>query len=249
MEITKREILASTSIVVVMLLVGFVIAGKIEKSQIDRNAEYYKAAKITDSEMFQYGMDTSIGNAFVYGDLEAVDTVTYPEVGGNYLYVEKVEEYCNRYEKEIIKEDSNGKKYTEIKVYYQWDIENRESLHVKEVKFLGKVFPYEKINIPSAEYIKTVKSSRTWSWKSGEYVKVRFKYYGCQAPYTGTVYTDLRDSTIKNGSVFYQNKDIESTVDYLTSGTGIWLFWLVWLILTGIAVFIFFYLDNKWLEG
>lgn len=40
--------------------------------------------------MFQYGMDTNVGNAFVYGDLKAVDTVTYPEIGGEYMYVEKL---------------------------------------------------------------------------------------------------------------------------------------------------------------
>lgn len=39
--------------------------------------------------MFQYGKDTNVGNAFVYGDLKAVDTVTYPEIGGEYMYVEK----------------------------------------------------------------------------------------------------------------------------------------------------------------
>ena len=29
-------------------------------------------------------MRTNVGNAFVYGDLKAVDTVTYPEIGGEY---------------------------------------------------------------------------------------------------------------------------------------------------------------------
>ena len=42
MEITKREVLASISIVAAMLLIGFVIVGKIENIQIDHNAEYYK---------------------------------------------------------------------------------------------------------------------------------------------------------------------------------------------------------------
>ena len=83
-EITMREILTSITIIAVMMILGFVFAGKIEEHQMDKNAEYYKAAKITETEMFRYGMNTSIGNAFVYGELEAIDTVTYPEIGGEY---------------------------------------------------------------------------------------------------------------------------------------------------------------------
>ena len=89
-EITYREILASASIIAVMILIGFLISSKISESQLDKNEKYDKAVKIEKQDIFQYGMDTNVGNAFVYGDLEAVDTVTYPEIGGEYLYVEKV---------------------------------------------------------------------------------------------------------------------------------------------------------------
>ena len=86
-EITKREILASISIVAVMIMIGVLISGKISEHQMDENEVYNKAVKIESTDLFQYGMDTNIGNAFVYGDLEAVDTVTYPEIGGKYMYV------------------------------------------------------------------------------------------------------------------------------------------------------------------
>lgn len=88
-EITKREILASISIIAVMILFGILISSKISEHQMDENEIYNKAVKIESQEMFQYGMDTNVGNAFVYGDLKAVDTVTYPEIGGEYMYVEK----------------------------------------------------------------------------------------------------------------------------------------------------------------
>ena len=83
MEITKREILASVTIIAIMILIGFVIVGRIDAYQVQKNSEYYSALQITDAELFQYGMDTSVGNAFVYGTLEAVDPVTYPEIGGH----------------------------------------------------------------------------------------------------------------------------------------------------------------------
>lgn len=77
-EITKREILASISIIAVMLLIGFTISGRISNYILDRNEKYNKAIKIESSDLFEYGMRTNVGYAFVYGDLKAVDTVSYP---------------------------------------------------------------------------------------------------------------------------------------------------------------------------
>lgn len=88
-EITKREILASISIIAMMLLIGFVISGRISNYILDRNEKYNKAIKIESSELFEYGMRTDVGYAFVYGDLKAVDTVSYPEINGEYMYIEK----------------------------------------------------------------------------------------------------------------------------------------------------------------
>ena len=63
-EITKREILASVSIIAVLLLIGFIISGKISDHLMDKNEKYNKAVKIEDQELFEYGMRTDIGNAF-----------------------------------------------------------------------------------------------------------------------------------------------------------------------------------------
>src|SRR5699024_9003663 len=101
MEITKREIIASIAIVAIMFVIGFFISDKITDYENDKNAEYQKAIHIEDSELFQYGMDTNIGNAFIYGNLEAVDTVTYPEIGGEYMLVEKVKEHYNMHTRQV----------------------------------------------------------------------------------------------------------------------------------------------------
>lgn len=57
---------------------------------MDRNEVYNKAVKIDSQEMFSYGMRTNVGNAFIYGTLQAVDPVSYPEIDGSYMYVEKI---------------------------------------------------------------------------------------------------------------------------------------------------------------
>lgn len=66
-EITKREILASISIVAVLLFLGVLISGKISEYQMDKNEVYNKAVKIESTDLFQYGMDTNVGNAFEIG--------------------------------------------------------------------------------------------------------------------------------------------------------------------------------------
>ncbi len=243
-EITLREIIASVSIVAVMLIIGFVIAGKIEAYQMDKNAEYNKAVHITDAEMFRYGMDTSLGNAFVYGDLQAVDPVTFPELGGEYLYVEKVEEHYNQHTRTVTKTRTNSKgeteTYEEEEVYYSWDYYDRWEQHSKKIRFCGIEFDYGKIKRPGSKHIKTEQSFLS---------DIRFVYAGCQIRYTGTIYANLRDNTMSNGSYFYQNQDIDETVNQLTSRFGTVMFWIFWTILIVGAISGFCYLDNRWLEG
>ena len=248
MEITKREIIISVAIAAVMLIVGFFISGKITDMQNDKNAEYQKAVHIENSELFQYGMDTNVGNAFVYGDLQAVDTVNFNEIGGEYLHVEKIEERYERHEREVTETDSKGKKHTKIEVYYEWETEDRESKHSENIMFCGIEFPYEKIPYSLDNHINTINSDREYSWKSGEFVKVRFKYYGTPAKHTGTIYTRLSDGTISDSSQFFKDYTIEQALDSYTSGIWNIVFWIVWIIFILFCVGEFCELDNWWLE-
>lgn len=247
-EITPREIIASISIIAVMLLIGVQISGWISERQSDRNEMYDKAAKIESAELFQHGMDTNLGNAFVYGTLEAVDTVTFPEIGGQYMYVVKVEERKERHERKVTKKDKNGKEYEDTEVYYEWEEHDRESLHCNELSFCGIVFSYDKIDIPGTSYITEQSGGKTYSWKSDERVKVRYKYYGVGISFTGTMFTSLKDGTISNNSSFYANYTIQETVDHLESSAGTIIFWIFWILLICAAVYGFYYLDNNWLE-
>ena len=109
--ITKREILVSIVIAALMIMFGFLISTKWSESQQESDIKYNKAIQIdNDTDLFQYGMDTNVGNAFVYGELKAVDSVTYPEIGGEYMYVRKVEEHYNMHTRTVTTTDSKGKK-------------------------------------------------------------------------------------------------------------------------------------------
>lgn len=240
-EITKRELLASVSIIAIMLLIGVLISEKISEAQLDTNEKYNKAIKIDTLDLFEYGMRTNIGNAFVYGDLEAVDTVSYPEIDGSYMCIEKIKEEYTKHTRTVSDYDSDGNKIGEHEEeYWTWDIVNRESLKCEEISFLGHVFTSDKIDIPGDHYyIDTIKESN----------KIRYKYYGVDTSFVGTIFTDLRFNTITDNTPFYVNMTIEQTVKYLETGSYVIFFWIFWIILTGFCVFFFYYADNNWIEN
>lgn len=240
-EITKREILASISIIAVMILFGILISSKISECQMDKNEIYNKVVKIESQEMFQYGMDTNVGNAFVYGDLKAVDTVTYPEIGGEYMYVEKIKEQYTMHTRQVAHTRTvNGKSqtYYTTETYWTWDKVGSEDIKCKEILFCGVIFTSNKIDLPGTDYIDTIEESS----------HVRYKYYGVDTEYKGTIFTDLRDKTISDNTSFYNNLTIDETIERLESDFPIIIFWIFWVILIGGMVFGFYYLDNRWLD-
>lgn len=170
--------------------------------------------------------------------LQAVDPVTYPEIGGEYLCVEKVEEHYNMHTRTVTTTDSKGNTHTRTETYWSWDYEGSEEAHSQKIRFLDIEMNYDKIQDPEKDYIDTIKESS----------HVRFKYYGAPAENLGTIYTDLRDGVIADDSCFWPDMDIEAVLDYKTaSKTGI--FWLFWILVTAGVVWGFYYLDNDWLNG
>lgn len=244
MKITKREIIASISIIAIMLLVGILISGKISEYYIDKNEIYNKAVKIeNDKDLFQYGMDTNIGNAFIYGDLKAVDTVSYPEINGEYMYIEKVKEKYTMHTRQVPHTKTvNGKTttYYTTETYWSWDKIRSENKKSKELSFCNIIFPINKINIPDSKYIDMVKESS----------HIRYKYYGVATEFKGTVFTELKDKTISDNSNFYKDLKPQEIVENLNNNDTLFivLFWIGWIVLIAFLVFGFYYLDNKWLE-
>lgn len=240
-EITKREVLVSISIIAILLMIGVWISGGITEARLDADEMYNKAVKIDTVDLFEYGMRTNVGNAFVYGDLKAVDTVTFPEIGGEYMYVKKITERYTRHTRTVTKTKTvNGetKTYTETEVYWTWDEIDRETHKCDEIAFLGVTFDSNKIDIPAESYIGRIKESS----------KIRYEYYGTGTEHVGTIFTDLRDGTITDGTNFYKDKTIDETVERLKAVDWTVGFWIMWIFVIGGCVYGFFYIDNRWLE-
>ena len=109
MNVTKREILFSIIIICFMLVIGIIISGNINDSVMEKQQEYNTALQINnDKDLFEYGMRTNVGNAFVYGELKAVDTVTFDEIGGEYSYVKKIKERYTKHTRTVTDYDEEG---------------------------------------------------------------------------------------------------------------------------------------------
>lgn len=238
-EITKREVLFSIVIISVMLLIGFVVHGKISDILMNKYQDYNTAINIADdADMFHYCMRTDAGNAFIHGELKAIDTVTYPEIGGSYSYVKKVKEKYTMHTRTVRVKCGNG--YTRrTETYWTWDPVDSWSKHSEKISFLGTEFDYGTISFPPAEHIDTQKES----------VHVRYVYYGATNKCTGTLYSNLKDNTISDDSKFYVNREIDDVIDDLTSGWQLIVFWFIWILIIAGLVFGFYYLDNRWIEG
>lgn len=248
-KITKREVLFSSIIVMVLVIVGIFISNNINNALLDDFQEYDTALQINnDKELFEYGMRTSVGNAFVYGELKAVDTVSYPEVDGEYSYIEKVTERYTKHWKQVTKTRTNSKgeteTYTVWEEYYTWDYEDKESKHSKKITFLDVEFDYGKINLPYKSKIDTIYERSRWSEQEGD---IRYVYSGSPTKCEGTLYAKLLDKDIKDVKFSY-NKNIDETLQSYKSYFWLILFWIGWVILIIVSVFGFWMIDNKWLE-
>ena len=240
-SISKREIIVSIAIVAIMLVFGFMIHGSINDRLMLEYQKYNTALQINnDPEVFKYSLKTDVGYVFAYGDLECVDTVTYPEIGGEYSYVKKIKERYTQHTRTVTKTRTvNGKTetYTETETYWTWDQVASEDKHCNKISFLGTEFNYGQINFPSESHIDTIKTSSS----------IRYVYYGAPTKCTGTLFSNLKNNTI-NESRFFIGQNIERSIEILEYGGELFLFWFVWLLFTGGLVFAFVYIDNHWLE-
>lgn len=239
--ITKREVIFSIVILAVMLTLGLMIHGSIDNAMMAKHQEYNMALRIdNNADMFTYGMSTNVGNAYVYGVMDTVDPVSFEEIEGEYSSITKVKEKYTKHTRTVTKTRTvNGKTrtYTTTETYWTWDRVGSWSDHSSKITFLGVEFDYGIFSMPSEYHLDTIKESS----------HIRYKYYGAPTTAEGTLYADLRDNTINNTRMYYYTS-IEEAHAFMTSKADLVIFWIVWVILSGGAVFCFVYIDNHWLE-
>ena len=244
-EITSREIIVSIAIMAAFLIGGFLISGRIQDSVDDANIKYNTAVKIDcsdNNELFVYGMRTNIGNTFVYGKLVAVDPVSYPDIDGEYMEVKKTKEKYTMHTRQVAHTRTvNGRTqtYYTTQVYYSWDYAGSESKKCTKVCFCDVEFSSDRIDLPPLQHIDT----QTFG-------NIRYIYEGSKTEYIGTLFSNLREDTISEGSDFLANMTIDEAVECYkqTGAMKQVLFWLVWTVICGACVYGFYSFENRWLE-
>lgn len=242
-EIKPREVLVAAGIVAAMLALGVMIHHSIAASSQRRLEQYTTAVQITDAQQFRYGMDTNFGNALVYGTISAVDPVFYPEVEGEYLYIQKTEEHYNMHTRTVTTTDSQGHTHTRTEIYYSWDYAGSEARTCTNVQFLSQVFDRDKFYY----------QARPVYLDGSRYLtegRTRWYFDAVPAAFDVTIHTDLRDGTIPDKPEMFLSQTPEEVVSHKIKYQNVPLviFWVFWLIATGGAAAGFVYAENNWLD-
>lgn len=234
-EITFREVLFSIIIFCVMLLIGFMISSNIDNSINSKNKEYSQAMRINDEDMFDYCLNTNVGNAFVEGTLYTSNPVIDDRFDESEFLYERVEHqrYCQH---TYTTTDSKGHVTTHI--YWSWDYFGHNEYSVDEVEFAGKTFP-----LSNFDYYNNFSETVSTGFNKRDVVS------GFKNNTHGTIYTNIADNNISKG-IFYTNCDHDKAIEKAMTNSKLPLitFWFAWIFLTIILIAGFYYLDNKWLE-
>lgn len=269
MEVTKREILVSIIIFFILISLGLIIHNFIIEKYILSIEKYNKALKIdNDKELFNYAIDTEVGNILVYGTFESADKVSLEELKKDYMYIEKIKQEYTQHTREVCSIDSDGKTHCHTEVYYEWDDISSQSYTSQEIMFLEKNFRYstfsgyqknrlslkdnviDKYNSYIYDNYLYEKKPTFWGSSVGD---IRYYYIVSPLKFTGTIFAKANNKTILNenkGKIQIYDSNLEETIENKKSYSTVIaiIFWIIWIFLTGLAIYGYVYLDNNYLE-
>ena len=241
MEIKPREIAFSVAIVFVMVALGFLLGGKISDHIAETNEKFTTATQITDDQQFQYALDTDFGNVIAYGKLVAEQPVSADDLDGKYAILTKITERYTRHTREVTYTDSKGHTHSRTEVYWTWDEIDRKKDSTETYMFMGASFPEDKFSVTAHQQGDTIYDSRL----------VRHYYEAVDANMVGSIHTQIKDHMIADNNRFYTDAEPQAVVNLAIrqGNIAIILFGVLWIALTGGAVYGFCALENRWLDG
>lgn len=219
-----------------MILIGLKIHGKIASNAAAKTDKYTSALQITTKTELEKALAGDGTYAFMYGTLEAADTVTLPELDGEYMYIKKsTQKYLFHVDSTMYPaiDGNGGITYRYVpSSHYSWDTISSKEYKCKNITFLGSTFPSDFVEELSPDYKGTSESE-------GD---IRYKYYLVSTKHTGTVYTWIGDGSVAKNGDFYENKTIQEVLNKLVTPTNGFaeilqgLFWGVWICAIGLVV-------------
>lgn len=241
MEIKPREIAFSVAIVFVMVALGFLIGSKISDHIAETNEKFTTAAQITDDEQFQYALATDFGNVIAYGNLVAEQPVSADDLDGEYAILTKITERYTMHTRVVTSTDGKGHTYTRTEIYWTWDRVKREEDSTETFSFMGVSFPMDKFSVSTHRQGSMIYDNS----------ELRHYYEVVDANMVGSIHTQIKDHMIADNNRFYTDAEPQAIVNLAIrqGNIAIILFGVLWIALTGGAVYGFCALENRWLDG
>lgn len=265
MTITKREILVCIPIACILICLGLFIDSRIIESSLLSNEEYTKTLKIdNDNDMFKYVIDTNVGKVINYGEFKVSDGVKDSWLKNDYMYIKKITEEYRRHHRTVC--SGSGKtRSCHTQTYYTWDdvnstINNVEKITFSSVDFLFtdfKKYPVYRLELSKDNVIDSlvnkiddncIYEDISWSHHVGD---KRYYYRVINKSFYGTVFGEVKGNKFQDkDKLTIHDSNIE---DFLKSKDG-WsiatrvIYWIFYLIITGLAIYGYLYIDNDYLE-
>lgn len=237
-EITRREVLFSIIIVIVMVCIGSLIGSVVDNNANEAKQKYQHVLVIdNDDALFQYGIRTDVGDVLCHSTLSAVDPVSLGSES-NRMYIREVLERYTMHTGTYTTTDGKGHTTTHTYTYWTWDHVSEKSSHSNQMIFAGVTMAYGKIAMPGAHYTKIVRCG----------YHLRHVYYVIDKINSGVLYTHLDNNGYTHGK-WYNLSSAASTKESLMEGTQRWIviFWVIWVIAILVLTGVFYWLPNDWL--
>jgi len=242
---TRRECVFSVLIVGVLIALGCLVHSKISSAISDHNTKIQQAVRFSDDAMFSHCLETSPGDAFCEGDLDAIDVVTDEKghIGGEFWTIVREYQEYRMHTRTVHYTTGTGKHkqtHTRTEYYWTWDTIDTHRKSCSFIRFCNVKFPKRKINFKYwPDYNSTISLGHN----------KRYVYRTIPKHHHGTVFTTFENKTIKDNSPFYSGMNPEQVAEYkMASMVWIWMFWVVATIVIASAVIGFAMLNNRWLE-
>jgi len=241
-EITKGELLLSFLILAIMVGIGIWAYNPIRAKSQQKALEVISATRVTSGHNFDYIRRTNAGRFLAEGELIANDTLRNPDIPGIYSRIYRVTEEYRMHTETYTTTDEKGHTHTHTRTYWSWDAVGYDDDVSRSFTFLGKRFTAKEINYG----VGTDKSTIVKDKKKRDR---RYVYHTTPITVTG-VLDGTADNKAYENLNFMRGKTIDQVVERAEKNmkTGPIVFWILWGFLTGFVLFVFFALENRWLE-
>lgn len=243
MEITKREILASVTILAIMVGIGVWLSAPILSKATERYLAVASSVVANTDDEFDYISRTNAGRFLANGTLSVIDTVRLEELPGVYSSVKKVKEEYRLHTEVYTTTDGKGHTTTHTRTYHSWDEVKHWNYKAERAMFRGKEFKIDevyRVRIQKDTIIKV----KTKMFEND----TRYVYYTAPVSFDGVMLGSAMNRKYEepkfvNGLT--AEEYIKNTERKLNGSTV--LFWILWSLLTAGMIAGFYALENKWL--